>query len=268
MVKKFDYIEMLGNSLKQLFNNYKIFIPIAIFVAVSFVLNIFYIPSLSPILQGVFDPNFLIYIPILFIVSVMFYSWFFVEIKKIAQNKKIDTLKDLKKGLKYSWRLLGLSIILFLIIVAVFLIFILLFGMAFFAFAINIGFGIILATIVGIITVIVGLLMMSAVMYAPVVLFSEESDVMKTIKKTYNFFMKRKGHCVIMLLIYGAVSAVVSLVGQMILYLIVPATEVQFLMLEFPVKYVALTLPAMVLGSIAYVWVYIFYFHAYKKFKK
>ncbi|MEA3430818.1 MAG: hypothetical protein U9R08_06085 [Nanoarchaeota archaeon] len=268
MAKKFDYIDTLGESLKQLFSNGKIFIPIASFIFVNYFLNLLYIPSISSIFQGVFDFRFLIYIPIMFIVSVLFYSWFYIEIKNITDGKKIKTYKDFVKGLKKSWELIGLYILLFLILIGVALVLVLLLGFAFFALAINIIFGIILSIIIGILAILITFSFGSAAMYAPVIFFTDNLSIVKTLKRTYEFFMKKKGHCIIMFLIYLAVIMVSSVIGNMFIYLAVPATEVQFLMINDPLKYVTLSIPSMIIGATAFVWIYIFYFRTYKKFKK
>ncbi|MBW3022449.1 hypothetical protein KY328_05980 [Candidatus Woesearchaeota archaeon] len=263
MAKKLDYFELLGDSLK-IFKHTELLIPILLFVAAGFVMNLFYIPSLSSVFQGVFDLRFLIYVPIIFIVSVIFYAWWYLEIKNVVYGKKVKLFKTFEDSFHLIWRLIGLYIVLFLLTVGIVLIFVLLFGLAFVISQASLAAAIILGIIFGIAAAVVVVVFASGVMYAPIILVTEEKTVVEALKKTYNFTKKNKGHCVIMLLLFGVVSSVISVIGQLIMYLFYPAAELQFLIVDNPTLYVLIALPASIIAAFGFFWLITFYFKTCK----
>lgn len=266
MKKKFDYAETLGDSVKQAFSQPKIFIPIILYIIAYFVMYLFYLPKLSPLLQGVFDFNFLLWLPVLFIVGMIFSSWILIEIKQIIHNKKIRPFKDF--NLHTTLKFIELYLIIWLLMVAIGLIFTLIFGLVFLIAFRSAVLSIILGVVIGSAAFAVAIIFFSWMLYVPVIMLMEKISPWQAIEKTWEFYKKQKGHCIAMMAIYIALIIVASIIGNLVLSLFIPSADAIYIMLEQPAYYTAMMIPSFFFSMIAMIWGYTYYFNAYILRKK
>jgi len=262
--KLFDYGNNLGESLSLMFKNPKIFIPILIYVFVSSIFNFLFIPSLNSLIEGELNFSFLWFTPLIFVIGIIILSWLSIIIKNILNKKKINLYKDFKTSLNHFLNLLLLYLGIYLIIAGA-LVLIILLSIILLTSASNIlVLSVFLIILLAIISVMLLVAFISGSIYAPVIYFTENKDVMSTLKLTYNTFIKNKTHAIVMLILSFVILIIVNLVASTFLQIFIPPTDMIYYILEHTGYYTLLSIPGTFLSITASIWIYTFYFKSYQ----
>lgn len=279
-------INVFKNSWKILFKKPRLMIPDLIFFMISFILGYLFLKSsgileiLKPLLIGETISNetiktfltdnsvkliisFSTFILTTFFFGASLVSFKYYLFKKITENAKISLIKDFRKSQDYLWKVIGIRIIEFVIIVAGSIILGVLLTLI--NYFINSGFGsLIMSVLVLTLSIILALIFKLALLFRYPVLFYTNTTSWGAIKGSFLIFKKKNKRVFLVFLLLLGINlslAILGLVGNSFINL------TKDLVILSTIIFVIITGLKVILSIVQSTWNDLFVFLIYKSKK-
>lgn len=216
--KKYKYFKTLGESIRLVFKNPKVLIPLILSIVIAVILAPFMLKIQYMFVTPAAMYQNLVLLILFYILMLVWwiivYGWTFALVKQLVNKKEPDLVKSLKRSFSFGLRNLAIGILAVIFLLILYAVIAILVSLI----ALIPILGTIIAVIFGLVFVVYVVLYLTAVLHTMPVLIIEDKGVIETIKITLRFYLKKK--------LYSLNIAIISFLS--ILLLSLPAMAYQF----------------------------------------